>query len=86
MKPVIFSRHALDQLADRGASEDEIKTAIQQGEEVPAKAGRKAFRKNFPFNSTWKGRHYEVKQVMPIVGEEAEQIIVVTVYVFYFGR
>jgi hypothetical protein len=85
MKPIVFSQHALDQLADRGASEEEVKQAIQEGEETPAKKGRRAFRKNFPFGSQWKGKHYEVKQVVPIIVEEAEERVVITVYVFYFG-
>lgn len=85
MKPIVFSRHALDQLGDRGTLEEEVKQAIQEGEEIPAKKGRKAFRKNFPFGSQWKGKHYEVKQVMPIIVEEAEERVVITVYVFYFG-
>ncbi len=85
MKVIVFSQHALDQLVDRGASEEEIRRAIQEGEEVPAKKGRRAFRKNFVFDSRWKGKHYEMKQVMPIVVEEARETVVVTVYVFYFG-
>lgn len=85
MKAIIFSQHALDQLHDRGASQEEVKLAIQDGEEVPAKKGRRAFRKNFHFGSKWKGKRYEVKQVMPVVVEEDEEIVVVTVYVFYFG-
>ncbi len=85
MKSIVFSQHALDQLGDRGTLEEEVKQAIQEGEEIPAKKGRKAFRKNFPFGSQWKGKHYEVKQVMPIIVEEAEERVVITVYVFYFG-
>ncbi len=85
MKTIVFSQHALDQLCDRGASKEEVKLAIQAGEETPAKKGRRAFRKNFHFGSKWKDKQYEVKQVMPIVVDEAEEIVVVTVYVFYFG-
>ena len=85
MKPIVFSQHALGQFADRGASEDEVKRAIQEGEKGPAEKGRMAFRKNFPFNAKWKGRHYEIKQVMPVVAEESSELLVVTVYVFYFG-
>lgn len=85
MKPIVFSQHALDQLGDRGASEEEVKQAIQEGEEIPAKKGRRAYRKNFPFGCQWKGKHYEVKQVMPIIAEETEKRVVITVYVFYFG-
>ena len=43
------------------------------------------FRKNFSFNATWKGRYYDVKQVVPIVAEEQDAWVVITVYVFYFG-
>ncbi len=85
MKPIVFSQHAKDQLLDRGASEMEVEKAIREGERVPAKSGRVAFRKNFDFDSNWKGKYYKVKQVMPIVVEEANQWVVVTAYVFYFG-
>jgi hypothetical protein len=85
MKPIVFSAHALEQMADRGANQSEVEMAINEGEEIPAKQGRRAFRKNFSFNSTWKGRYYEVKQVMPVVAEETASWVVITVYVFYFG-
>lgn len=85
MKPVFFSQHARDQMADRGSTETEVEAAIQSGEMLPASKGRLAFRKNFPFHSWWKGRYYEAKQVMPIAVEESDRWVVVTVYVFYFG-
>lgn len=85
MKPIVFSRHALEQMPDRGTTQGEVIEAIGEGERVPAKKGRLAFRKNFPFQKTWKGRYYQVKQVMPIVAEEYDRMMVVTVYVFYFG-
>ena len=78
MKPIIFSPHALDQLKDRGTTEEEVKRAIQEGERAPAKEKRIAFRKNFLFDSKWKGKHYQMKQVMPIVVEEDGNWIVVT--------
>lgn len=85
LKAIIFSQHALDQIADRGASEYGVRKTIIDGEEAPAKKGRRAFRKNFPFNTYWKGKHYEVKQVMAIVLKEGEKWVVITVFVFYFG-
>lgn len=85
MKPIVFSRHATEQLSDRGATQKEVEQAIREGEEIPAKKGRRAFRKNFSFQSEWKGKFYEIKQVMPIVIEEPERWVVVTVYVFYVG-
>lgn len=85
LKEVEFSQHAIDQIVDRGTSKDEIKHTIQEGEEIPAKKGRKAYRKNLPFESYWKGKYYSTKQVIPIVKEESNRIVVITVYVFYFG-
>ena len=85
MKEIEFSQHVKDQLVDRGATEEEIKLTIRDGEEVPAKKGRKAYRKNLPFESYWKGKYYSTKQVIPIVKEESDRIVVITVYVFYFG-
>ena len=85
MSRIIFSAHALERLAQRGATEAEARAAISEGERLPAGRDRTAFRKNFPFQAHWKGRYYEVKQVMPIVVEEEDTVTVVTVHVFYFG-
>lgn len=62
-----------------------LSAAINSGERISAKRGRLAFRKNLPFENSWKGRYYETKQVMPIVNEENDALVVITVYVFYFG-
>ena len=72
-------------MPDRGATRQEVEAGIRNGEKAPARQGRIAFRKNFPFEGTWKGRYYETKQVVSIVKEEADRLVVVTVYVFYFG-
>jgi hypothetical protein len=85
MKPILFSQHAIDQMPDRGTTRDEVAAAIKTGELASAKSKRISYRKNFPFDKEWKGRKYAIKQVMPIVIEESDRIIVVTVYVFYFG-
>ncbi len=84
-KPIRFSRHALDNLFDRGASREETEQAIRVGERLPALKGRIAFRKNFNHNGMWKGKFYQVKQVMPIVVEEPDRFVVVTVYLFFIG-
>jgi len=84
-KPIKFSQHALDNITDRGTSKEEIEMAIRTGECLPAKKGRLAFRKNFSYNDVWKGKFYQAKQVMPIVVEEPDRFVVVTVYVFFIG-
>lgn len=85
VKPIKFSQHALDNMFDRGASREEVEQAINTGECFPAKKGRIAFRKNLSYNSVWKGKFYQVKQVMPIVVEEPDKFVVITVYVFFVG-
>ena len=85
MKSILFSQHALDQMPDRGATRDEVEAAIRTGELAPAKGKRLSYRKNFPFYQEWKGREYAIKQVMPMVMEESDKMMVVTVHVFYFG-
>lgn len=85
VKLIEFSRHAEDQLSDRGATRAEVQEAVRDGECLPAKKGRLAYRKNFSFDQDWQGKRYSTKQVMPIVVEEKDKLVVVTVYVFYFG-
>jgi hypothetical protein len=41
-------------------------------------------RKDYAWDAVWNGRHYAVKQVRPIFVEEPNEIVVVTVYVYYF--
>ncbi|MBI4823475.1 MAG: DUF4258 domain-containing protein [Nitrospirae bacterium] len=84
-KPIKFSQHALDNMADRGASKEEVELAIKGGECFPAKKGRLSFRKNFSYNAIWKGKYYQVKQVIPIVAEEPDKFVVVTVYAYFIG-
>ena len=52
-KHIIFSNHAKIKMADRGASEDEVKSAIREGSSEPARKGRIMFRKNIPFDGIW---------------------------------
>jgi len=83
-KPIELSPHAREKMLDRGASDAEVEVAIQAGDSEPARKGRLMFRKNFPFNRDWRGQHYAIKQVAPIVVEEADRLVVVTVFVYYF--
>ena len=82
--PVEISRHAREQMGLRGVDESEVVAAIRMGEAEPARHSRTMYRKNFQFNSTWRNRQYRVKQVAPVVAVEPDQIVVVTVYAFYF--
>jgi len=74
----------IDVARDRGASEAEVVQAVRQGTREPAKLGRQLCRYNFVFGQTWQGRFYAIKQVAPVIKEEAAEIVVITVYTFYF--
>ena len=84
MKPVIFSKHAFDRLPQRGTSEQEVRAAVANGTRKPARDGKIWCRLNFEFKSTWQGKYYAIKQVAPVVVEEADRIVVITVYTFFF--
>jgi len=83
-KAIRLSGHARQQLQFRGATEQEIVETIHSRNWQPAEGGRQECRKDFPFNATWNGKHYVTKQVRPIFVEEPNEIVVVTVYVYYF--
>jgi hypothetical protein len=84
MKEIVFSNHALRQIAERGASREEVNQAIRTGRVEPARHGRTIYRLNVEFDAIWAGKHYRIKQVAPVVAEEEERIVVVTVYTFFF--
>ena len=84
MKPVRLTKHARDQAAERGATESEVVEAVQHGSREPAKQGRELCRFNFTFGRQWQGNHYAIKQVAPVIKDEANEIVVITVYTFYF--
>jgi len=81
---IVFTRHARQKMLERGASAEEVKEVIFHGEQTPAKHGRTALRKNFQYNSTWGGTFYHIKQVLAITKKEKHNILVITVYTFYF--
>ena len=84
MKPIRLSGHARQQLPYRGATEAEIEQAIRTAPWSPAELGRLECRLDFPYGKEWHGKVYARKQVRPIFVEEENEIIVVTVYTYYF--
>jgi hypothetical protein len=84
IQPIHFTAHALRRLQERGAREEDVRLAIQLGEREPAQRGLFIYRLNVEFNQEWDGRYYGVQQVAPVVADEPDRLVVVTVYVFYF--
>lgn len=84
MKSIRLTAHAYEQAVERGASIAEVREAIAKGSREPAKRGRELCRYNFTCEHTWQGKRYPIKQVAPVIKEEANEIVVITVYTFYF--
>lgn len=84
MTIIRFSGHARDSMLRRGATEQEILDTIRTSPWRQAELGRLECRKDFAYEQDWNGRFYDTKQVRPIFVEEGNEIVVVTVYVYYF--
>lgn len=84
MKRIRLSKHAQEQTLERGATQAEVQEAVRKGSREPATRGREMCRYNFVFNRKWQGKHYPIKQVAPVIKEEANETVVITVYTFYF--
>jgi hypothetical protein len=83
-KPIRLSVHASDYLNRRGFSEAEVVETIRESAWLPARKDRLEAAKDFPYDSEWNGRHYATKRVQAIFVEEAGEIVVVTVYTYFF--
>lgn len=83
-KPIRLSGHAQGRLTRRGTTEQEVSEAIQTEPWQPAERGHLECRKDFPFNAEWNGKHYATKPVRPVFANEPSEIVVVTIYVYYF--
>lgn len=81
---VHFHSHARQRMAERGATEDEVRATVERGEQFPAKFGRTGFRRNFSFDSKWRGRYYRTKQVEAYAVQEGADWLVITIITRYF--
>ena len=84
MKPIRLSKHAAGYIHSRGFSEAEVAEAIHTTPWSPAELGKLECRKDFFFDADWNGHYYTTKQVRPIFVEEDTEIVVITVYTYYF--
>lgn len=84
MKPVRLSAHALSYTVKRGFTVAEVKDAISSSPWQPAELGRLECSKDFAFGAVWNTKFYATKRVRPVFVEEPDEIVVVTVYTYYF--
>ena len=84
MKPIRLSAHARGYIRSRDFSATEVEEAIRTSPWQPAELGRLECRKDFQYGRDWNGKLYATKQVRPVFVDEAAEVVVVTVYTYYF--
>lgn len=83
-KPIRLSAHARCYFGRRGFSESEVVEAIRTVMWQPARSDRLEAIKDFPYNGEWNGSYYVTKRVRPVFVDEPDEIVVLTVYTYYF--
>lgn len=86
MKPIVFSRHARWQMAERLVAEQEVIETIDRAPWEPARQGRLRATRWYPFGQERRGTVYRGKDVRAVFVEEADRIVVVTVYAYLNQR
>ena len=84
VKPIRLSDHAQRYASKRGFTLNEVEDAIRTAPWGPAELGRLECRKNLADREEWNAKRYATKQVRPVFVEETSEIVVVTVYTYYF--
>ena len=84
-RPIRFSAHALGYLARRGFTQAEVAQAIRTSPWKVAGGGRLETAKEFPYNQHWNGVFYATKRVRPIFVVSPTEIVVVTVYTYFYS-
>ncbi len=84
MKPVRLSQHAAGYAKMRAFTAAEAEQAIRTCPWEPAELRRFQCRLNLPYGQEWHGKIYQTKQVRPIFVEQRDEILIVTVYTYYF--
>jgi hypothetical protein len=78
-----IQHHALARAKERGTNLEEIKIVFHSGFPIPAKHDRKGKAKIFDFQQKRFNEFYEQKRVEIFYTEDNDDIIILTVYVFY---
>ncbi len=75
--------HTLERAEERGTNMDETKDVIKTGITITAKCERLGKAKVYDFKQKRHNRYYEQKRIEVFYTTEGNNIITVTVYVFY---
>ena len=78
LKPVVFTRHALERCGGRGPPKPGSLWRSAIGKREPAERGLWLYRLNLEYQREWDGKWYAVQQVAPVVDELTDQFVVIT--------
>jgi hypothetical protein len=84
MKPIRLSAHALGYVQKRGFTVAEVEQAIRTCPWLPTPKNRLECRLELPFGQDWNGTFYANKRVRPIFVDTPTEIIMITVYTYYY--
>ena len=84
LKPIRFSRHALGYIGTRGFTTAEVEEAIRTCIWKPAELEKLECSMECAFNEIWNGKFYKTKQIRPVFVEEDSEIVIITVYTYYY--
>ena len=84
MKPIRLSAHAQGYTERRGFTASEVKQAIRTATWEPAQQGRLECSLEIEYNDEWNGKFYTTKQVKPVFVDEETEIVVITVYTYFY--
>ena len=79
-----LSAHAAGYSVRRGFTVAEVEEAIRTSTWQPAAQGRQECSKDYRYNAVWNGKPYATKRVRPVFVDEPDEIVVVTVYTYFF--
>ncbi|MEO5358610.1 MAG: DUF4258 domain-containing protein [Nitrospirae bacterium YQR-1] len=86
MKPIRLSKHAREQLFYRGVDEKEVIETIMTSQWEFANNNRYQAVKTYTYGKNWNNKFYAFKQVKPIFIEEETEMVVITVYAYFFNK
>ena len=80
-----FTGHAIDQMQERGVSENEVTQTIEAGRPALVRGSRSGRQRVFTEGYSWLGRDYPHKEVRAVYALEGDSLIVITIIARY-GR
>jgi hypothetical protein len=83
-KPVRLSAHARGYIDRRGFTEGEVEETIRTAPWQLAREGRWEASKEFPYSDLWNGTFFATKRIRAVFVETPAEIVVVTVYTYFF--